>query len=231
MFDFAPQRPEPDEAVTILRAARNLVAEPKHWCQGKGRDGMAVCLGVALNAAAETIGAKTGIFVRVGELLKGTFSNLCDIPIWNDMPENARTPMCSKHSTSPSPPAWRNPTRLRPRGRLSMFDFTPPTEPEVVRDLRAARALLEPGFAKGFSRRDTADGPRFCIGGAISQATNARDDSWKGARFIAATDAVVATLAEYRGYGFVFFNNAPGTTHADILRVFDAAITAKLNEV
>lgn len=131
-----------------------------------------------------------------------------------------------------------------------MFDFTPQTEPEVVTDLRAARALMEPGYVR-FARRDeTVDGVRFCIGGAIQAAIKGDELSWQASpRFRFAADAINEAIdrhgfdaekavkdvggifSQYQhSYRFAWFNNAPTTSHADILKVFDDAITATLND-
>lgn len=114
-----------------------------------------------------------------------------------------------------------------------MFDFSPQTEtePEVVRDLRAARALLAPGFVKNNVRVQTAEGVRFCIGGAISQATNCSWGRWGGDRFYLVAEAIDREVTR-RGYaGFVNYNNRPETTHADVLKLFDDAIATKFNAV
>lgn len=84
MFDFAPQRPEP-EIVTILRGARALVATPEQWCRGSAMQvapsgAIAHC---AANALAYVGGQKSldanRLFMRA--ITAGFYDS---IPAWND---------------------------------------------------------------------------------------------------------------------------------------------------
>ena len=90
--------------------------------------------------------------------------------------------------------------------------------------LRAARALLTPpgAWTRGALARDRegnrveCDSVRavcWCAGGAISRATDRRDNEteWR-------------LLTKVVGFPVSFWNDAPGRTQADVLAALDAAI-------
>lgn len=81
MFDFAPQRSEP-LAVTVLRAARAMVATPEQWCQGEGHRGIAFCMGRALRESQLHVAG--GECHALDLLLKDPC--LDDVVVWNDTP-------------------------------------------------------------------------------------------------------------------------------------------------
>lgn len=92
-------------------------------------------------------------------------------------------------------------------------------------DLIAARALIDvpQKWVKGV---DFGHG-RLCAMGAVGRATN---QPMGGFRWSDCENALIKALPSktrgHAGHSVVVFNDAPKTTHADIMALFDAAIKA-----
>ena len=103
-------------------------------------------------------------------------------------------------------------------------------ESQVVKDLRAARALLDhpSKWVKGCLR----SGGGFCIIGAANEVTlgpaHRRTMSDEDARWVRATAILHAIEAALPRCGLIAdFNDARSTKHADIMDLFDRAIAAE----
>lgn len=85
MFDFAPQRPEPD-VVTHLRKSRALLAKPENWCRGTGM--MMTANGTIAHCAANALAQVGGETVYdANHLFSRAIPNgkrYAGIPEWND---------------------------------------------------------------------------------------------------------------------------------------------------
>lgn len=127
-----------------------------------------------------------------------------------------------------------------------------PNPRDVVRFLRAVRALLERGWATGTDACDADGNPvhlrsvtacAFCLRGAILRAEADAEPAWRlsDSAFVAITKAIYAHLSrdigadEFQGDEMIpivtHFNDANGRTKADVLAVVDAAIDALEKEV
>lgn len=89
----------------------------------------------------------------------------------------------------------------------------------IADDLRAARALVERGWFKGW----LTDGQRVCAVGALNIACNGSAagiplDDWER------RDAAAALLRQHLTQEIAYFNDDPETTKQDVLNLFDKAL-------
>lgn len=127
-----------------------------------------------------------------------------------------------------------------------MFDGQLYQEPEVVRDLRETRKVIERGWTREVQARDSAGWPvfaddlsavRFCLGGAVMKATGSRWGQGSATAPMKLLDEIVGPapsgLPRYGGGAFVggalaYFNNEVAKDVGDILALIDKAIDVAL---
>jgi hypothetical protein len=86
---------------------------------------------------------------------------------------------------------------------------------QLKNDLMAARALVERGWCQGISHDNTGSVDKYCVLGAIDQASSG--DS---------SEAKFALRKVVGGIYLADWNDAPERTKADVLAAFDRAIEA-----
>lgn len=96
--------------------------------------------------------------------------------------------------------------------------------PKTARILMEARKLIDTEEKWTQDKHEIGAGQRFCILSAIGKAANY--DAPTGRDAVSAVKASLPHPFRWPHY----FNDAPSTTHADVMAVFDKAIQAEMEK-
>jgi hypothetical protein len=116
-----------------------------------------------------------------------------------------------------------------PRDTVEELDFTSyrveqPVTDGVLRVLIEARALLSDPAR--WCKESRYEGSAMCTWGAISRISGKWDDP--------ETEGLLSDVAielNPECWGYIEFNDAPSTTHADVMALFDRAISRRRSEI